>query len=77
MINLTIKALDGHLYEITGRYNPSQSSSAQLIQHDPYLTQRLIARLLVDTHTWLQVLAQVDLRSAEIHSHHPGSLILC
>lgn len=74
MINLTIKALDGHLYEITGRYNPSSSSSAQLIQHDPYLTQRLIARLLVDTPTWLQVLAQVDLRSAEIHSHHPGGI---
>lgn len=63
MINLTITAHDGHLYELTGRHSQPQSSAAQLYRNDPYLTQRLIARLPIETNIWLQILNRIGLRS--------------
>ena len=74
MINLTITAHDGHLYELTSRHSQPQSSAAQLYRNDPYLTQRLIARLPIETNTWLQILNRIGLRSQDLESRHPGDI---
>ncbi len=66
MINLTISAHDGHLYELTSRYSQPQSSAAQIYRNDPYLTQRLIARFPVDPNTWLRILSQLGLRVQDL-----------
>ncbi len=66
MINLTISAHDGHLYELTSRYSQPQSSAAQIYRNDPYLTQRLIARFPIDPNTWLRILSQLGLRLQDL-----------
>lgn len=69
MINLTINAHDGNLYEITSRHSQPQSSAAQIYRNDHYLTQRLIARLPVEPDTWTQVLARIGYHPAGLHSY--------
>jgi hypothetical protein len=74
VINLTITAHDGHLYELIGRHSQPQSSAAQLYRNDPYLTQRLIARLPIELNTWLQILNRLGLRPADLESRQPGGI---
>lgn len=74
MINLTITAHDGHLYELVGRHSQPQSSAARLYRNDPYLTQRLIARLPLEPDTWLQVLNRLGLRPMDLESRQPGGI---
>lgn len=69
MINLTINAHDGNLYEITSRHSQPQSSAAQIFRSDAYLTQRLIARLPIEPDTWTQVLARIGYHPAGLHSY--------
>ncbi|MDZ7924257.1 MAG: hypothetical protein U5M23_09365 [Marinagarivorans sp.] len=70
MINLTINANDGNLYELTDRDGQPQASSAQIYRDDPYLTQSLIARLPIEPERWLRLLAQVGQRPADLHPHN-------
>jgi hypothetical protein len=74
VINLTITAHDGHLYELIGRHSQSQSSAARLYRNDPYLTQRLIARLPLEPDTWLQILNRLGLRPTDLESRQPGGI---
>lgn len=74
MINLTINAHDGNLYELTSRYNQPHSSAARIHRTDAYSTQRLIARLPIEADTWLQLLARINSRPAALHSYHANAV---
>lgn len=74
MINLTINAHDGNVYELTSRHSQPQSSAAQIYRNDPYLIQRLIARLPIESHTWISILARIGQRPAQLHSYHPAGV---
>lgn len=74
MINLTINAHDGHLYEITSRYNQPQASAARTHRADAFTTQSLIARLSIEPDTWVQILARVNNRPTALRSYHAGAV---
>lgn len=74
MINLTINAHDGHLYEITSRYNQPQASAARIHRADAFTTQSLIARLSIEPDTWVQILARINNRPTALRSYHAGAV---
>ena len=74
MINLTINAHDGQLYELTDRYSQARASSAHIYRNDTYLTQRLIARLPIEPNRWLHLLAQIGHRPADVYSQHANNI---
>lgn len=74
MINLTIHARNGHLYELTSRYNQPQSSAAQRYTNDIYLTERTISFLSIEPETWLQILARINCRPTALYSYHAASV---
>ncbi|HTF97301.1 MAG TPA: RHS repeat-associated core domain-containing protein [Cellvibrio sp.] len=74
MINLTINAHDGNLYELTSRYSQPQSSAAQPYRNDPYLIERLIARLPIEVETWLRILGVINHRPATLNSYQAASV---
>lgn len=74
MINLTINAYDCNLYELTSRHSQPQSSAAQIYRNDLYLIMRLIARLPVEPNTWIQLLAQLGQRPADLYSSSTGGI---
>lgn len=74
MINLTIHARNGHLYELTSRYNQPQSSAAQRYTNTSYLTERTIAYLSLEPETWLQILARINCRPASLYSYHEAGV---
>ncbi len=74
MINLTINAHDGNLYELTSRYNQPQASAARIHRSDIHSTQSLIARLSVEPDAWLQILARINYRPAALHSYHASAV---
>lgn len=74
MINLTIHARNGHLYELTSRYNQPQSSAAQRYTNTSYLTERTIAYLSLEPETWLQILARINCRPASLYSYHAAGV---
>ncbi len=74
MINLTINAHDGNLYELTSRYNQPQASAARIHRADIHSTQSLIARMAVEPDAWLGILARINHRPAALHSYHASTV---
>lgn len=74
MINLTINAHNGHLYEITSRYDQPQASAARIHRADAFSTQSLIARLPIEPDTWVQILARINNRPTALRSYHAGAV---
>lgn len=74
MINLTIRAHDGHLYKITSRHYKSRPSSARIYRSDPQLTRELISRLPIEPDTWIRALNRTGYPAPTLFSSHSSSI---